>query len=76
MEGKEHAEYTTTVFVRNLPFSTTSEQLEAHFSDLAPVRQSFVVTDRETGQCRGFGSVPLSPLSPLLLLLCFYRVFF
>jgi len=35
-----------TVFVRNLPFTTTSKQLEELFSDDAPIKQAFVVQDK------------------------------
>ena len=35
-----------TVFVRNLPFTTTNKELEELFSDDAPVKQAFVVKDK------------------------------
>ncbi|EDQ89233.1 uncharacterized protein MONBRDRAFT_25467 [Monosiga brevicollis MX1] len=47
----------TTLFVRNLAFSVTSQDLEDLFSDIAPVKQCFVVNDSQTGQSRGFGYV-------------------
>merc|ERR1719162_1347811 len=46
----------TTVFVRNLAFDVTNEQLETHFGDVAPVRRAFVVTQQD-GKARGFGFV-------------------
>ena len=46
----------TTIFVRNLPFDVTNEQLEGHFGDVAPVRRAFVVTQQD-GKARGFGFV-------------------
>ena len=46
-----------TVFVRNLPYGATDETLEAHFSDIGPVKESFIVCDRKTKEPRGFGFV-------------------
>ncbi|KAL3901729.1 MAG: hypothetical protein SGCHY_000357, partial [Lobulomycetales sp.] len=43
----------TTLFVRNVPFSTTNEQLEEFFSDVGPIRSCFIV--RENGESKGFG---------------------
>ncbi|XP_068722511.1 RNA-binding protein 28-like [Montipora capricornis] len=46
------------VFVRNLPFSTTDTDLENLFSDIGPIRSSFVIRENgKTDQCRGFGYV-------------------
>ncbi|XP_033629872.1 RNA-binding protein 28-like isoform X1 [Asterias rubens] len=48
----------STLFVRNLPYSATKEHLEEVFSDIGPVKKCFVITD--TGvkdKCRGFGYV-------------------
>lgn len=35
-----------TVFVENLPFSSTSDQLETLFSDFGPISRCFVVADK------------------------------
>ena len=35
-----------TIFIRNLPFTTTNKELEEIFSDEAPVKQAFVVKDK------------------------------
>ena len=35
-----------TLFIRNLPFSTSKENLEDTFSDYGPIKQCFIVTDR------------------------------
>jgi len=32
-----------TLFVRNLPYSATDEQLEQLFSDIGPIKRCFVV---------------------------------
>ncbi|HHY47009.1 MAG TPA: RNA-binding protein [Firmicutes bacterium] len=47
----------TTLYVGNLPWATTDEDLERVFGELAPVRSTRVIIDRETGRSRGFGFV-------------------
>ncbi|TRY88360.1 hypothetical protein DNTS_022249 [Danionella cerebrum] len=49
-----------TLFVRRLPETATNEQLAEVFSDIGPLKNCFVVTDRETKKCRGFGYVTFS----------------
>jgi hypothetical protein len=39
----------TTVHVSNLPADVTSEGLATQFSSIGPVRNAFVVTDKESG---------------------------
>jgi RNA recognition motif-containing protein len=48
------------LFVGNLPFSTTSEQLREIFSGVGACESASVITDRATGQSRGFGFVEMS----------------
>jgi RNA recognition motif-containing protein len=45
------------VFVGNLDFKTRREDVEALFNQVAPVRDVFLPTDRETGRPRGFAFV-------------------
>ncbi len=45
------------VFVGNLPYSTTDEELSAHFSAAGAVKSARVITDKMTGRSRGFGFV-------------------
>lgn len=45
------------LYVGNLPFTTTDEELETLFANHGPVAQASVITDRETGRSRGFGFV-------------------
>lgn len=47
----------TTIFIRNLAFTTGDEALEEHFGQFGPVRYARVVTDAETGRSRGTGFV-------------------
>ena len=47
------------IYVGNLPWSTTSSDLEAMFSPHVAVRSAEVISDRETGRSRGFGFVEM-----------------
>ena len=47
------------LYVGNLSFSTSKESLEATFSAVGPVREVYLVTDRESGQPRGFAFVTM-----------------
>jgi RNA recognition motif-containing protein len=48
------------VFVGNLSFNTTREQLETLFSQAGDIVEVFLPTDRATGRPRGFGFVEFS----------------
>ena len=43
------------IYVGNLPFSTTEEELREKASPYGEVSSCTVITDRETGRSRGFG---------------------
>lgn len=45
------------VFVGGLPFSTTSDELQALFAQHGTVASAVVITDRDTGRSKGFGFV-------------------
>ena len=47
------------IYVGNLPWSTTSADLEAMFAPHGSVRSAEVISDRETGRSRGFGFVEM-----------------
>ncbi|KAI4825142.1 hypothetical protein KUCAC02_020840 [Chaenocephalus aceratus] len=49
-----------TLFVGSLPASASNERLEEIFSEIGPVKQCFVVRDKGTEKCRGFGYVTFS----------------
>jgi nucleolar protein 4 len=51
------ANYSSTLFVSNLPYTATSVDLQTLFSDIAPVRSAFVVLDKETHKSKGVGYV-------------------
>ncbi|EIW75494.1 hypothetical protein CONPUDRAFT_147133 [Coniophora puteana RWD-64-598 SS2] len=54
------SEHGSTLFVSNLPYTATSTDLQTLFSDLAPVRSAFVVTEQGTGVSKGVGYVAFS----------------
>ncbi len=47
------------LYVGNLPFKTTDDDLGSLFSSFGTVGRASVVTDRETGRSRGFGFVEM-----------------
>jgi len=49
-----------TLYVGNLPWSLTEDELMEAFSGCAPVEAARIITDRETGRSRGFGFVEVS----------------
>ena len=51
---------TTKLFVGNLSFQTSSEDLQQLFAQAGTVESAAVVEDRETGRSRGFGFVEMS----------------
>jgi RNA recognition motif-containing protein len=50
----------TNIFVGNLSYQTTQDDLQAAFSNYGAVERVSVVTDRETGQPRGFAFVEMT----------------
>jgi RNA recognition motif-containing protein len=46
-----------TLYVGNLPWSATSEELTNFFGQYGNVLGSRIITDRESGRSRGFGFV-------------------
>lgn len=47
------------LFVGNLPFDTTKQELQALFSEVGTVEQVRLIADRETQKPRGFGFVEM-----------------
>ncbi len=47
------------LYVGNLPFTTTDEDLREAFSAYGTVTRTQVISDRETGRSRGFGFVEM-----------------
>ncbi len=48
------------LYVGSLPFSTTEQELSELFAPHGTVQSAKVITDRYTGQSRGFGFVEMS----------------
>ena len=51
------------LYVGNLPFSTTEDELREAFARHGEVESVNVITDRETGRSRGFGFVEMGDQS-------------
>jgi len=47
------------IFVGNLSYQTTEEQLSDLFSEAGPVESTTIVTDRDTGRSRGFAFIEM-----------------
>jgi len=56
MRGKANM----NIYVGNLPYSTTREDLEAIFGEFGAVESARVVIDRESGRSKGFGFVEMA----------------
>jgi len=54
------ARMSKTLYVGNLPWAVTDDQLQNVFSPYAEVITARVITDRETGRSRGFGFVEVA----------------
>ncbi|MEW6525013.1 MAG: RNA-binding protein [Bacillota bacterium] len=49
-----------TLYVGNLPWATTEDELSRAFSPYVEVKGCRIITDRETGRSRGFGFVEVN----------------
>ena len=49
----------TNIYVGNLSFETTEQELGDHFASIGEVKSAKIITDRETGKPRGFGFVEM-----------------
>jgi RNA recognition motif-containing protein len=50
----------TKLYVGSLPYSTTEQELSELFAQHGSVQSAKVITDRYTGQSRGFGFVEMA----------------
>jgi cold-inducible RNA-binding protein len=50
----------TNIFVGNLSYQTTQEELHAAFAQYGNVERVNIVTDRDTGQPRGFAFIEMT----------------
>lgn len=49
----------TRLFVKNIPWSATDQELASFFGQCGTVTNVTLITDRETGRSKGFGFVEL-----------------
>ena len=47
------------IYVGNLPFDTTEEQLQELFGQFGQVERASIIMDRATGRSRGFGFIEM-----------------
>lgn len=47
----------TTLYVGNIPWNTTADEIGEFFVSHGEVESSRIITDRETGRSRGFGFI-------------------
>jgi RNA recognition motif-containing protein len=47
----------TKLYVGNLPYSVTSDQLKSTFSEYGEIVDAVVISDKRTGMSKGFGFV-------------------
>ena len=59
-EGRRHLYMSTKLYVGNLAFQTTSEELQDLFAQAGTVESASVVEDRMTGRSRGFAFVEMA----------------
>lgn len=57
--AEERGHMSKKLYVGNLPFSTSSDELRQMFSEHGSVDDAIVISDRETGRSRGFGFVEM-----------------
>ena len=48
------------IYVGGLPFKTTEEEMNALFATYGAVSSAKLITDRESGQSRGFGFIEMA----------------
>lgn len=58
-ENVSNSQGSKTLLIQNLPNNATKEQLETIFSEIGPIRRAFVVTEKGSSVCKGFGFVTL-----------------
>lgn len=54
-----------SIYVGNLPWSATEEQVQALFAEYGKVLSVKLISDRETGRARGFGFVEMEDADAL-----------
>jgi len=60
-EGNRERKEMTKLYVGNISYETTPEQLEERFSEFGPVSNIYVPMDKYSGEPRGFAFLALAP---------------
>ncbi|KAL7310158.1 hypothetical protein PS15m_009690 [Mucor circinelloides] len=71
MEGSRYI-----VFVGNLPYTTTKEDLEKHFESAGGIKSVRLLTDKATGKPKGFAFMEFENSKDLNKALAFHHTFF
>ncbi len=58
--GAQEGNMSTNIYVGNLSFNATVEEIQELFSAYGTVENVNLITDRETGRQRGFGFVEMA----------------
>ncbi|KAI8353263.1 hypothetical protein EDC96DRAFT_517375 [Choanephora cucurbitarum] len=64
------------IFVGNLPYTTTKEELEKHFESAGKIRSVRLLTDKATGKPKGFAFMEFENSKDLNKALAFHHTFF
>lgn len=62
-EAKQDIELSKKIYVGNLSFSSTEDELKDLFGEYGSVESAKIIEDRETGRSRGFGFVEMADAS-------------
>lgn len=58
-QNKENTKMQNKLFIGNLAFSISEQELRNMFESIGPITSANLVTDRNTGRTRGFGFVEM-----------------
>ena len=58
--SSDAVEMANKLYIGNLPFSTTNEDLQSAFAQAGQVVEAVVMSDKMTGRSRGFGFVTMA----------------
>ena len=48
------------LYVGNLPYNTTNDELSAYFAQVGEVAEAIVITEKTSGRSKGFGFVTMA----------------
>ncbi|KAG1169613.1 hypothetical protein G6F70_002711 [Rhizopus microsporus] len=75
-DSNKHADSRYIVFVGNLPFTTTKEDLQKHFSTIEKIKSIRLLTDKATGKPKGFAFMEFENAKDMNKALAFHHTFF